>query len=760
MKRVIYILIVVAVVASCSTTRRLGAGETLYTGVRTMEFTGTELPAGVDAAVREPLNVKPNNPLFSPYVRTPLPIGLWAWNAFYTTRQTGFKAWLLRNFGKKPVLMSDVKPELRAVVVRDILDNHGYFNSRSSYDIVPRGKKRARVDYHVDVAPAWHYGTVEFPPVRGPVTGAIDTLSRTSILRTGERYDVDSISNERIRLTNALRSHAYYYFRPEYLEPFADTTARRGEVQLRILLDPDVPRAALQPYRIGNVEIDIFSVDGSGAIVDTSYNGMRIRYQEPLRVRPKIFRRTLSAIGPGLPASSDAMNTTLTRLSKLGIFRYVNLAVTPVDSIKEGNNTIDLNLSMAMDTPMEVELEGDFSYLSSSFIGPKAILGLSHKNFLRGGEVFSVKFNGGYEWQTGNTGVQVGSAINSYEVGASASLMMPRMVAPGFVIRRLRTRYDNRTTYQLGGQLLNRPRFFKMMSLSGSFSYDFQTSRLSFHSLTLLRLTYNRLLSTTAEFDARMAENEAIRRSFEDQMIPSLSYTYTFDRTFSRNRILWQSTATSAGNLFAAMHHLAGGHGTGTIFGNPFSQFVKGTSEVKLYIPLGDRLTLATRFSVGAGHAYGNWPYMPYSELFTIGGANSIRAFTIRSLGPGSYRPPAGKRFGYFDQAGTFKMEANVELRIMIMGGLHGAIFADAGNIWLLEDDPDRPGGKIKARDFLHQVATGTGVGLRYDLSFFVIRADAGIGLHLPYETSRAGYYNIPRFKDGLGLHLAIGYPF
>ncbi len=298
------------------------------------------------------------------------------------------------------------------------------------------------------------------------------------------------------------------------------------------------------------------------------------------------------------------------------------------------------------------------------------------------------------------------------------------------------------------------------MSLGGSFSYDFQTARSSYHNLTLFRLTYNRLLSTTEAFDARMEENEAIRRSFEDQMVVALSYTYTFDRTLGSGRVVWQSTATSAGNLFAAVHHLAGGHGTGMIFGNPFSQFVKGTSELKYYKPLGGRFSLATRFSIGAGHAYGNWPYMPYSELFTIGGANSIRAFTIRSLGPGSYRPPSGNRFGYFDQAGTFKLEANAELRFRILGSLHGAVFVDAGNIWLLEDDPDRPGGKLTARDFLRKVATGTGAGLRYDLSFFVIRADAGIGLHLPYQTSRKGYYNIPRFRDGLGLHLAIGYPF
>ncbi len=758
MRRYIYIISICAALAGCSTVRRLGEGETLYTGVKKMDISGTELPSEIESAVREPMSVKPNNPLYSPYIRTPLPVGLWAWNAFYTTRQTGFRAWLLRNFAKKPVLISDVKPELRVGVVEDILENHGYFGSHAEYEILPRGNKKARVNYRVVAAPPWHYSTVELPPVAGPVTRAIDSLRANTKIHPGDRYDVDTLAAERIRITNVLRNNAYYYFKPEYIEYLADTTVSRGEVALRMVMAGGIPEAGRQPYRVGNVQIRIFSVDGTGEGVDTMYNGMKIWYQKPLRVRPRIFRRML-ALTPGRPARVEMMNNTLTRLTRLGIFRYVNLAVTPIDSLAPGADSLDVTLSMAMDAPMDATVETDFSYLSSSFIGPKLSLSLNHKNFLRGGEVFSVKLNGGYEWQTGNEQV-LGSGINSYEAGVSTSLMIPRVVAPDAITRRLRNRYENRTTIQLNGNLMNRPSFFKMMSLGGSLAYDFQTSRRSFHNLTIFRLTYNRLLTTTARFDSIMSGNEAIRRSFENQLIPALSYTYTYDRRIGPDRLVWQSTATSAGNLFAGIHALTGGHGTGKLFGNPFSQFVKGTSEVKYYKALGPNLILASRFSAGAGYAYGNWPYMPYTELFTIGGANSLRAFTIRSLGPGSYRPDRGKRFGYFDQAGTFKLEANVELRIKILGGLHGAAFLDAGNIWLLEDDPARPGGKLKARNFWREVATGTGAGVRYDLGFFVIRLDAGVGLHLPYTTSRSGYYNIPRFRDGLGLHLAIGYPF
>ena len=168
---------------------------------------------------------------------------------------------------------------------------------------------------------------------------------------------------------------------------------------------------------------------------------------------------------------------------------------------------------------------------------------------------------------------------------------------------------------------------------------------------------------------------------------------------------------------------------------------------------------LVSRVLVGAEHAYGNSSEVPYSEQFYIGGANSIRAFTVRSIGPGSYRAPESERDGYFDQTGTFKLELNTEYRFPIVGILHGAAFLDAGNIWLLKSDPLRPGGTLSGRTFLRDIALGTGVGLRVDVGMMVIRADLGYGLHTPYSNGTGHYFNVA-FKDAFALHLAIGYPF
>jgi outer membrane protein assembly factor BamA len=239
-------------------------------------------------------------------------------------------------------------------------------------------------------------------------------------------------------------------------------------------------------------------------------------------------------------------------------------------------------------------------------------------------------------------------------------------------------------------------------------------------------------------------------------------YTYTFDRTYHNTRTVnLTMSLQEAGNLFWSVYSLCGVKGEKRLFGTAFSQFVKATGQV-VY---GQRLTsgdswLVSRVAVGAAHAYGNSSQVPYSEQFYVGGANSVRAFTVRSIGPGSYHKPTNSADDYFDQTGTFKFEANVEYRFPIVGPLHGALFLDSGNVWLLKEDPQRPGGTLQASSFLRDLAVGTGCGLRFDISMLVVRGDLGIGIHAPYNTGHGGYYNMESFGKSLAFHLAIGYPF
>jgi outer membrane protein assembly factor BamA len=262
-----------------------------------------------------------------------------------------------------------------------------------------------------------------------------------------------------------------------------------------------------------------------------------------------------------------------------------------------------------------------------------------------------------------------------------------------------------------------------------------------------------------------MEENPAVALSFKDQFVPLMSYSYTYDKQIDRNNnMVWSSTVMEAGNIFSGIWSLAGKHGEKELFGTPFSQFVKAQTQLvyscKLFHHPMSKHWMVFRLFAGAAHAYGNSNQVPYSEQFYIGGANSLRAFGVRAVGPGSYRPAADVTNGYYDQTGTFKLEFNGEYRFPLMGYLHGAIFLDAGNVWLLEKDASRPGGALGEGSFFKQLAVGTGAGLRFDMEMLVLRADLGIGLHAPYDTGKSGYFNMPSFKKSLAFHIAIGYPF
>ena len=273
------------------------------------------------------------------------------------------------------------------------------------------------------------------------------------------------------------------------------------------------------------------------------------------------------------------------------------------------------------------------------------------------------------------------------------------------------------------------------------------------------------LLSTTEKFDSIAKHNRSIQNSFRNQFIPAMQYTFTYDESATKikNKTWVETSLTSAGNVTSLAFWAFGkklDEKNKNIFGNPYAQFIKLTLEARQLWHLSTNHNIAMRLMSGAIHSYGNSEYPPYSELFYIGGANSLRAFTVRSVGPGSYRPSSNDRYSYLDETGTFKLEMNVEYRFRIVADLHGALFVDAGNIWLLKKDPERPGGELRLKNFAEQIALNTGLGVRYDLSFLVLRVDFGLGLHAPYNTGRKGYFNLNPIKDGFAWHFAIGYPF
>lgn len=742
-----------ALMASCSTTRRIPSDELLYTGIKGISVSADsaqKVPAGLKDAIKEAVNVPPTKKML-----LVLPVGLWVYNN-WNNPPKGFKHWLYEKLVQEPVLVSDVRPEVRTKMIDEILDNNGYFRGTASYELIhPKNHKKAAIKYNINTGPAYHICAVSLLPDTCRLNHTIDSIAaKQPYLSPGQRYSTDSLSLVRTKITNSLRNKGYYFFRPEYIEYLADSIQYPGKIAIRMQLASDMPKFATNQYRTGKVTIHAYRHNGGGQPDTISTKAGDIIQMKPSRLRHGLIPENVT-FRKGKIFSVRDMNRTQNYLSRLGIFSAISIEARP-DTLSV-TPVLDVDISCTFDSPLEASLEVNASSKSNSYLGPGLTFGVTNHNTFGGGEQFNVSLTGSYEWQTGSG--RKNSVFNSYEIGLSTSLAFPRLIAPRFIPRR--HRQLNWTRLSLSTDLLNRPHFFKMAQFNTSISYDWQVNRHVSNSLTLFKLTYTNLMHTTAEFDSIMDANQAVALSFQSQFIPQMSYTYVYDRKIDRdNTINWQFTVQEAGNLFWSIYELSGNKGDKELFGTRFSQFVKGSTQLVYGHRLGGNHWIVARASVGAAHAYGNSSQVPYAEQFYCGGANSVRAFTVRSIGPGSYHSPAGASNDYFDQTGTFKFEANIEYRFPIFGSLNGALFMDTGNVWLLKDDPQRPGGTLKAGTFLKELAVGTGLGLRFDIGMLVIRGDLGVGIHTPYDTGKSGYYNMTSFGKSLAFHLAIGYPF
>lgn len=757
MKKSLYILTLTIVLSvaffSCSTTRRIPEGDFLYMGVKDIVYNSDSIrfPKDLKEVVSEAVYVPTTEKTL--YV---LPIGLWVYNNWNDTT-SGLKRKIYDKLVKEPVLVADVRPELRLKMIDKILYNNGYFSGNSSYELVhPKNPKKASIVYTINTGRPSNIDSLILLPDTCDINHFVDSLAKKDAYLAaipGVRFCLDSLSAARTRISTTMRNRGYYYFNPEYIEYLADTLITPGSVTLKLALASNIPEFTRQKYITGDITVYTYRYRGGGTPDTFKLKRVNLVQMMPSRLRHSIFDTNV-AFRKGRVFSVRSMNNTQSYLSRLGIFNAINIEAIRDTTAKVP--TLNVNIGATFDAPLEASLEVNATSKSNSYLGPGLNFGVTNHNIFGGGEQLSLQFTGSYEWQTGKSSNR--SIFNSYELGVQASLAFPRMLAPNFIPRR--RRQLNWTRITLNADLLNRPHFFKMAQFNTALSYDWASSRYISNSFTPFKLTYTKLMRTTEVFDSMMVANPAIALSFQNQFIPSMSYAFTFDRTIdSDNRINVQASATQAGNLFWSIYELCGAKGEKRLFGTPFSQFIKGQAQVVYSYRTNGNCWLVNRIAVGAAHAYGNSWQVPYSEQFYCGGANSVRAFTVRSIGPGSYHDPTTVN-DYFDQTGTFKFEANIEYRFPLYGPLNGAVFLDSGNVWLLEDDKMRPGGLLRAKTFFKDLATGTGAGLRFDIGMLVLRADLGIGIHAPYYTGKSGYYNMTSFGKSLAFHLAIGYPF
>ena len=765
----IWITLVCAFLMSCSTTRNLPEGETLYTGIDRLEVVNEDKTPEGEAALAEveaALAYAPNNAILgSSTLRWPLPVGLWVYNAFEKYQdKKGVGRWIFDHMGTSPILMSSVNGVTRAKVATNLLKDYGYFNGSVSYsEVAQKNPREAKVSYRIDMARPYYLDSIAYLKYPAYADSLIQSTRKESVLKSGENFNVLKLEEERQRLSTLLRNHGYYYFRPEYTTYRADTLQRSGYVGLQVVPQTGIPAEAKKQYYLGHTSVYLTGYNNEPPTDTLRLRTMTLYYSgKKPGIRPSTLMRNFF-FRKGELFSQDRQTFSQEAIARMGIFKYTEFRYALQDSAK-GKDTLDIRMYATFDKPYNAELEFNITAKNTDQTGPGAVFKLTRSNFQRMGADLSLEARGSYEWQT-NASEGSSSKLNSYELGASLSLNFPRLILPWKDSGLRRSRYPQHTSFKLDANVLNRARFFNMLSFGGEVSYDFRRSRIWKHTITPFKLTFNTLFSTTERFDSIAAANPTLALSLGNQFIPSMNYTVTYDnaRLKHRHQLWWETSLTSAGNV-TSLIYAAFGKGLDEknkeLLNSPYAQFLKVTSEVRTLLQIRGKHQVAARLMGGVLWAYGNQTVAPYNEQFYIGGANSLRAFTIRSVGPGTFHPGKNSQYGYLDQNGDIKLEANVEYRFPILGDIYGATFLDAGNIWLLRKDENRPGGELTLRNFAKSIALNTGAGIRYDLTFLVIRLDLGIALHMPYDTGKSGYYNIPKFKDGLGLHFAIGYPF
>ncbi len=722
----------------------------------------------VDAA----LAYAPNASILgSSSARWPLPIGLWAYNR-YVDSHTKFGRWMFNTFASQPRTINKANPQVRVQVARQTLRNYGFFHGWADYEILMDEKDslKAGIAYSVYPGPLSRFGTIEYQRFWSPLDSLVKASMPASNLHTGDAFSVINLDAERTRLSTLFRNNGFYFFRPEYISFRADTLQQEQTVHLQVRPRADMPAQARNRYYMGHTYVTVLpytarTLTDSITRRDFTYTWASEEgtTKPPLRLgalRHNLFYEKGSLYRQRLHEFIQS------KVSGMGVFSNVQMSYAPQDT-SANCDTLDVHIFAILDKPWDSEFEAKVTNKSTGLLGPGLSWGMTKRNAFRGAE--TVKFNvfGSYEWQTGATVVETSdddrSFMNSFELGTSLTLSYPRLKFFGLT-RKLNRRAQNSTNYKVDITWMNRANYFQMVNLGARISYTYQRHPRIKHELTPFRLDYTMLTRRTERFDSIMAANQSIYVSMRDQLVPAMSYTMTYNRRWrdSNHQRTLIFNAKQAGNVTNIIYSLAGRdlqERDKKLLGVPFAEFLKLTAEWRETFPLTPRSCIAARAFLGAVWSYGNSTMAPYSDLFHVGGANSIRAFAVRSIGPGRYHP-SNTKWSYVNQVGDLKFEANVEYRFPIITSLYGAVFLDVGNVWLMQPDADRPGGAIDAKSFGEDLAVGTGAGLRYDLDFLVLRFDVGVGIHAPYDTGRSGYYNMRRFWDSLGFHIAVGYPF
>jgi len=756
-----YAILSILFLSGCSNTRFLTDDQLLYTGRQEVVITESQkgsTSSAVEMYVKSATDFKVNNALFGRRILPP--IGLWVHNYWKVDEEKKFNSWMHKSLGREPILISDVNPGLRAQKIESDLFDQGYFqaNAWSHIDTSSRNSKKARVSYYVNLSPPYTYNKIDISSDKKSIDTLLYMDNLGEQINPGDQFNLEKLTGARNEFSKQIQNQGYFYFAPEFIGLNADTTVGMHQMNLEIRKKHELPSEVLARYEIDHIAVHISRPYDSAVVVTdtTQYMDLSIissgDYLKAHVLNAAVF------FNRGDLYSNDAYERTITRLSSLGVFSYVRISynTSGEDSLLR---RMDVRIDLIMADNISSEFEANVVTKSTGFTGPAISFAVTHGNAIRGAEKIHLRFNGGVEWQWGkNAEDELGTF--SYDLGVGTGLTFPRLILPGRQGKNL-SHLIQQTSINVEANLLNRTAYYKMFSAKTDLKYTWGKTGKIQHSFSPVYINSVNVLATTPAFDSIVEDNIYIQKSFEEQFIVGTKYEFTYDNTLQTRpyNFFYQGGISTSGNALDLFTSIGKNPADRPyiFLSAAYSQYVKLTSDFRLYLN-GRNKTLVFRLFAGLGIPYLNSTVIPYVEQFFSGGAYSVRGFASRSLGPGSFYDSEST---YIDQSGDVKLEGNLEYRFGISKVLKGALFLDAGNIWLVNEDENRPGSNFGFDTFYRELAIGTGVGLRFDFNFFVLRTDLGFPIRTPHVVDDSNWLlgSGKLFSNSM-FYLAIGYPF
>ena len=768
--------------SSCSTTKFVPDGEYLLDRVEIVSDKG----GYKSSELRSYLRQQPNFKVF----------GLMKWQLFvYDWSGHNEKRWInrqLRKLGEPPVILDEDLVDQSAAELERFYINKGYIHADVAAEIDTTRHKKAVVTYRVKANDPYRIRSYSSrlpdrridsiahlaAPHRSRLAAAFRSPDEEYIplIHEGTLFDRDVLDKERERVSTLLRQNGYYAFSRDYLGYVADSSFKQNAVDLGMSLRPYrkvLPNGGIeeQPHRqyhinkvtvvtdynpIGVGEEGGFQPTDTlrGASVDIIYG------KHGQSIRPRVLRRS-TFLRPGQLFDETNVERTYSAFASLRALRNVNIRFEEVEEADSMKLNCYILTSPAKLSSVGVDLEGtnssgDFGFASS--------LNYQHRNLFRGAEVFTAKVRGAYEALSGE---KSNGFSNYWEFGAEGSVLFPRFLFP-FLSRESSRRLRASTEVKVSYNLQTRPEY-KRAILSGGWSYlwQHQGNTLARHTFKLVDLNYVYLPQRDPEFISSLPDYMVLY-NYTNHFIMSSGYTYSFSnyspQDRSRDTHSLRASIEVAGNLLNAISRLTGTgrneEGYYELFGTEYAQYVKMDFDFSKGLVLDSRNQLAFHVGVGVGLAYGNSDYLPFERAYFSGGANSVRGWGVRELGPGSMKASEATSFAL--RTGDIRLDLNLEYRTKLFWKFELAAYLDAGNVWTRNvTDPARAAGNFDFSRFYKEIAASYGLGLRLDFDFFLLRFDTGFKAYDPQmEGGRKWAITRPNFKGNFAWHFAVGYPF